>query len=267
MDAGARDPSSRLADLLLALSPSVGWPSGGRVYDIPGVALSKTAALSQARQAAPLVFPSLATDLFLVQWELAKALYAAGDTSASLNIACRICRPKNWPFPLLKDPGEYRGRFSAGANLHTPGDPDPGQPKADVAKSDDCPRQNSRREQDLGIAPRRVRARLDEAGHEADAAFRLQEFRSAVIDALCSCGEWQFTGRWAVSGVAPARRVGEIPSSLPPRLAPRSQPSDPHHDTYSGSAGTADQRVQGYISSANRVLGRLGCYQLHCRQK
>ncbi|PFH38152.1 hypothetical protein BESB_004930 [Besnoitia besnoiti] len=169
-------------------------------------------------------------DLFLVQWQLAKTLYLSGDCSGSLSIASRLCQPKNWPLlPFQRSttscvPSSFSSSpVAAAAALVAPlqcgGRCPDASPASFRAAHQTASFLNGSRILAFG-AYRQIK-------RERKAEVELQKFRRAIIDALCSCGDWQFRGRWATEATVRrqyfniALRLGPLAGSLEPsqRLA------------------------------------------------
>ncbi|ESS34274.1 FATC domain-containing protein [Toxoplasma gondii VEG] len=181
--------------------------------------------LHGGRHLPPAFSPSfLCVDLFLVQWQLAKTLYLAGDRSGSLNIASRLCQPKNWPvLPFQK--ARMSGRSDQSASSGIQGS---AAVSGDAARSLGALKQPIQRLLPTGCDRENIAFETPKALLNGDMeTLAVEKFRQAMIDALCSCGEWQFRGRWATEATVRRRyfslalRLGSVSSSLEPsqRLA------------------------------------------------
>ncbi|KEP65657.1 UNVERIFIED_CONTAM: FATC domain-containing protein [Hammondia hammondi] len=181
--------------------------------------------LNGGRRLPPAFSPSfLCVDLFLVQWQLAKTLYLAGDRSGSLNIASRLCQPKNWPvLPFQKAHASGPSGPSASSGIQRSG-----AVSGDAARSPGALYQPIKRLLPSGCGRENIALETPTNLLNGDMEeLAIGKFRQAMIDALCSCGEWQFRGRWATEATVRRRyfslalRLGPVSNSLEPsqRLA------------------------------------------------
>ncbi|CBZ56023.1 putative phosphatidylinositol 3-and 4-kinase domain-containing protein [Neospora caninum Liverpool] len=157
-------------------------------------------------------------------WQLAKTLYLAGDRSGSLNIASRLCQPKNWPMLPFQN---LNATSAAGPSCATSCGGAGAPAAGDARPSHGCSPQASFKSHSFANRTSSLWETKPVSRTEDLDGLAVQKFRGAMIDALCSCGEWQFRGRWATEATVRRRyfslalRLGPVSGSLEPnqRLA------------------------------------------------
>ena len=128
----------------------------------------------------------LCCDLFVIEWEIARTLHAAGDTHRAIHLGRRLCRSGAWPFSL-KQLLQMHPKAAAAAAAPAAA--------ADVEGA-------SGRGGWVPVSPFAAATAAGGGGGAAAAAgaaafaIRRAEFLESLCGCLCSCAEWLHLGRF-----------------------------------------------------------------------